>query len=155
MAEAIGLAASIIQIAGAGTKLSTSLYNFAQSAARADEEVNDIANDVEITANALDSVGRVFNDEDSKSVISKEAVTHARSLIKRCEGVFKEIQVVVDKRRCTGKDGKKGGLSRLGKLSWPMKEQKIQLQRGRLESLKNSLIVLLHVIQLANAQANG
>ncbi|KAF2652587.1 hypothetical protein K491DRAFT_718811 [Lophiostoma macrostomum CBS 122681] len=155
MVEAVGLAASILQIAGAGTKLSTSLYNFARSALRADQEVEDIANDVEITANALDSIGRVFNNENTKSVITKEAVTHARSLIKRCEGVFKEIQDVVDKRRCTGKDGKKGGLSALGKLSWPMKEQKIQLQRGRLESLKNSLIVLLHVIQLANAQANG
>lgn len=37
----------------------------------------------------------------------------------------------------------------------PMKEPRIQLLRGRLESLKNDLILLFHVLQLANSQAKG
>jgi hypothetical protein len=154
MAELVGLAASIIQIAGVGVKLSTTLYNFVGSATRADQEITDIAGDVEITANALDSVGKVFEDEDAPSVVSKKAIEHANSLIKRCEAVFREIHEVIDKRRKISKDGKKS-LSALGKLSWPMKEQKIELLRRRLESLKNSLILLFHVLQLANGQARG
>jgi methyl-accepting chemotaxis protein len=154
MAEIIGLAASIIQIAGAGAKLSTALYNFVGSVARADHEMTDIAGDVELTANALDSVGKVFEDEDAKSVISMKAVQDAKSLIKRCESVFNEIHEVIDKRRKICKDGKKS-LSTLGKFSWPLKEQKVQLLRTRLESLKNSLVLLLHVLQLASSQAKG
>ena len=154
MAELVGLAASIIQIAGAGVKLSTTLYNFVGSATRADQEIIDIAGDVEITANALDSVGKVFEDEDAPSLVSKKAIEHATNLIKRCEAVFGEIHEVIDKRRKISKDGKKS-LSAFGKLSWPMKEQKIELLRRRLESLKNSLILLFHVLQLANGQARG
>lgn len=154
MAEVIGLAASIIQIAGAGAKLSTTLYKFVDSATRADQEINDIAGDVEITANALDSVGRVFENEEAHSIISKKAIQDANNLIKRCEVVFQEINEVIEKRRKPGKDGKQG-LSVRGKFSWPMKEQRIQILRGRLESLKNSLILLFHVLQLANAQAKG
>ncbi|KAH7112915.1 hypothetical protein B0J11DRAFT_183648 [Dendryphion nanum] len=155
MAEIIGLAASIIQIAGAGASLSKSLYNYVGSAVCADQQLADIAGDVEITANALDSVGEVFQDETSSSTVSKKAVIDAHSLIKRCESVFAEIHRVIEKRRRpTTKEGKKG-LSAFGKLSWPLKEQKIQLLQTRLESLKNSLILLFHVLQLANVQASG
>jgi hypothetical protein len=113
MAELVGLTASILQIARAGVKLSTTLYNFVDSATRADQEITDIADDVEITANALDSVGKVFEDEDAPSVVSKKAIEHANNLIKRCEAVFGEIYEVVDKRRKVSKDGKKS-LSALG-----------------------------------------
>lgn len=154
MAEVVGLAASILQIAGAGVKLSTALYNFASSASRADRDVADIADDVMLTANALDSVGKVFEKEDGKTVVSRRAIQDANGLIKRCDAVFGEIQEVVEKRRKVCKDGKKI-LSTFGKFSWPLKEQRIELLRRRLESLKNSLMLLLHVLQLANGQAKG
>jgi methyl-accepting chemotaxis protein len=154
MAEAIGLAASIIQIAGAGSKLSATLYQFVSSAARADQEIDDIAGDVQVTASALESVGEVFGNENATCVISKRAIQDANSLIKRCETVFDDIRELVDKRRKVCKDGKKS-LSTLGKFAWPHKEQKVQLLRGRLESLKTSLNLLFNVLHLANAQAKG
>ncbi|CAN9437992.1 unnamed protein product [Alternaria alternata] len=154
MAEVVGLAASIIQIAGAGAKLSVTLYNFTSSAARADQDIRDIADDVELTSNALESVGKVFESEDTKSIISKKAVQDAHNIIKKCQGVFDELSEMVEKRRKTGKDGKKT-LSMMGKLAWPMKEQRVELHRKRLESLKNSLVLLLHVLQLAQGQSRG
>ncbi|ORY17268.1 hypothetical protein BCR34DRAFT_51250 [Clohesyomyces aquaticus] len=154
MAEAVGLAASIIQIAGAGAKLSTTLYQFVSSAARADQEINDIAGDVQVTASALESVGEVFGNENASCVVSKRAIQDANSLIKRCETVFTDIHELIDKRRKVCKDGKKS-LSTLGKFAWPHKEQKVQLLRGRLESLKTSLNLLFNVLHLANAQAKG
>ena len=153
MAEVIGLAASLIQIAGAGVQLSTSLYNFVGSANRADSDIADIADDVQLTATTLDSVGKVFEREGGTCVVSRKAVQDAESLIKRCEAVFAEIQQMIEKRRRTGKDGKK--LSTLGKFSWPMKEPRVELLRKRLESLKTSLQLLLQVILLANGQAKG
>lgn len=150
----MGLAASIIQIAGAGAKLSVALYNFTDSAVRADQDIRHIADDVELTANALESVGKVFETEDAKSIVSKKAIQDANNIIKKCEDVFNEISEMVDKRRKVGKDGKKS-LSMMGKLAWPMKEQRVELNRRRLESLKNSLILLLNVLQLAQGQARG
>ncbi|KAL1794223.1 hypothetical protein ACET3X_007644 [Alternaria dauci] len=154
MAEVIGLAASIIQIAGAGAKLSVALYNFTNSAAQADQEIRDIADDVDLTSNALESVGKVFESEDAKSIVSKKAVQDAHKIIKKCQGVFDELSGIVEKRRKMGKDGKKT-LSMMGKLAWPMKEQRVELNRRRLESLKNSLVLLLHVLQLAQGQSRG
>ena len=155
MAEAIGLAASIIQIAGAGTKLSTSLYNFASSAVRADREVEDLANDVANTSMVLSSVGRLFEGDKTKNIIKKEAIQHAKNLIDQCERIFADINKVVDKRRCISKDGKKARLTFRGKMGWPLKEQKLQFQKARLESLKSSLNTLLQVIELAESQSRG
>jgi hypothetical protein len=154
MAEVVGLAASIIQITGAGAKLSVALYNFATSAVRADQDIRDIADDVELTSNALESIGKVFESEDAKSIVSKKAIQDANNIIKKCEGVFSEVSEMVEKRMKVGKDGKKS-LSVGGKLLWAMKEQRIELYRRRLESLKNSLVLLLHVLQLAQGQARG
>lgn len=154
MAEVIGLTASIIQIAGAGAKLSSALYHFTTSAVRADQDITDIASDVELTSNALESVGKVFETEDAKSLVSKKAIQDANNIIKRCEAVFNDISELVDKRRKSAKDGKKG-LSVIGKLAWPMKEQRVELHKRRVDSLKNSLVLLLHVLQLAQGQARG
>ncbi|OAL51615.1 hypothetical protein IQ07DRAFT_678787 [Pyrenochaeta sp. DS3sAY3a] len=154
MAELFGVAAGIIQIAGAGAKLSTALYNFTSSAVRADQEIRDIAGDVELTSNALSSVGEVFKTEDARSIVSKKAIQDANAIIKRCEEVFGEITEMVDKRRKVGEDGKKK-VNFVGKIMWPMKEQRVELNRRRLESLKNSLVLFLHVLQLAQGQSRG
>lgn len=156
MAEVVGLVASIVQIAGAGTKLSSALYNFTASAVRAEQDITDIASDVKLTASALESVGKVFETENgiSKSVANERAIQDANAIIKRCEEVFKDISELVEKRRTTLKSGKKT-LSMMGKLSWPMKEQRVELYRRKLESLKSSLQVLLAVLQLAQGAARG
>jgi hypothetical protein len=154
MAEAVGLAASILQLAGAGTKLSIALYNFTNSAAHADRDVKYISDDVELTINALESVGKVFQTQNAEFIVSKKAIQDANNLIRKCEDVFKEISGIVEKRMRTDKDGKRS-LSVRGILSYPMKEPRIELNRRRLESLKNSLMLLLHVLQLAQSQARG
>jgi hypothetical protein len=154
MAEVLGLVASIVQIAGAGAKLSSALYTFTHSAVRADQDILGIASDVELTSNALESVGRVFETEDTKSIIAQKAIRDAKSIIKLCEHVFTDISELVEKRRKLSKEGKKT-LSVMGKLSWPLKEQRVELYRKRLENLKSSLVLLLHVLQLAQGQARG
>lgn len=154
MTEAIGVAASIIQIAGVGVKLSTTLYNFAGSVVRADQELDDIAGDVKVTANAFNNIGELFADQESNSIVTTKAIVDAEDLIKRCGSVFADLEELTEKRRKVGKDGKKV-LSTFGRLGFPLKEQKMELLRRRLESLKNSLVLLLNVLQLGKMQAQG
>lgn len=154
MAEVIGLAASIIQIGGAGAKLSKELYLFISTAARADQDITTIARDVGTTSNVLANVGKVLEADDATKIINQDAVKHAKDLIKQCEEVFKEILAVLEKRQKVGENSKKR-LSLMGKMSWPMKEQRVELLRRRLETLKSSLLVLFYVLQLAQNQARG
>jgi hypothetical protein len=150
---AVGLAASVIQIAGAGVQLSTALYQYTTSAVHADQDIADISSDVKLTSNALESVGEVFSTHDAKSIVSQKAIQDASEIIKRCEIVFNDISDLVEKGTRL-KNGHKR-LSVLGKWSWPMKEKRVELHKKRLESLKNSLMLLLHVLQLAQGQARG
>lgn len=154
MAELIGLTASILSIAGAGVKLSTTLYTFAESASRADQDIADIAGDVALTANVLDSVGNVLKENETKCLASKAALNDAESILKRCESVFGDIRQVIEKRTKIGKDGKKT-ITTLGRLAWPLKEQRIELMRRRLDSLKTSLLLLLKVLSFAGDRARG
>ena len=54
---------SIVRIASSGVQLSTTLYSFTESAARAHEDIADIAGDVALTANLLNSVGNILKWE--------------------------------------------------------------------------------------------
>jgi hypothetical protein len=153
MAEFTGLAASLIQIAGAGVQLSTSLYNVVGSANRADPDIADIADDVRLTATTLDSIGKEFEREAGTCFVSRKAVQDAKSLVERSEAVFAEIRQSIEKSKKTVKDGKK--TSTVGKLSWSMTEPRVGLMRKRLENLKISVQLLLQVNLLASEQAKG
>ena len=57
-------------IASSGVRLSTTPYSFTKSATRAHEDITDIAGDVALTANLLNSVGNVLKEE-AWALISK------------------------------------------------------------------------------------
>jgi hypothetical protein len=154
MAEVVGLVASIVQIAGAGAKLSTVLYNYTSSAVRADKDITDLADDVDATSSALGGIGKVLGTEDAKSIVSEQAIRDANKIIKRCGDIFRDISELVEKRHTKTKDGKKA-LSMVGKLAWPLKEQRVELHRRRLDTPKMSLLLLLDVLKLAQSQARG
>jgi hypothetical protein len=154
MAEFIGFGASIIQMAGAGIALSTTLYNFVGSVDRPTSDIANIADNVRHTASALASVGEVFEKNHGLSVLSGKAMKDVNSLVARCKTVFDEIQHIVDKRRVIGKDDKSGLIS-LGKFAWPLKEQRVELLTRQLENLKDELILMVHILHLANGQANS
>ena len=96
----------------------------------------------------------MFKEDDAKCLVSKKAVQDASSIIQRCEAVFREINLLIDKRRKVSKDGKITS-SAIGKLIWPMREQRVELLRRRLDSLKTSLLVLLEVLRFAGERSRG
>ncbi len=154
MAEVVGLTASVLQIGGAGAKLSIELFNFISSASRANIDITHIAVDVEVTSNVLGNVGRVLKEDDAKKLVNQDAVQHARRLINQCDEVFNELSDVVEKARKPGRDGR----MRVGfkaKMTWPMREQRVEPLRRRLETLKSSLLLLFNVLQLAIDKARG
>ena len=144
---------SIVGIASFGVQLSTTLYSFTKSATCTHEYIADIAGDVALTANLLSSVANVLKEE-AWALISQSALKDADKILKRCECVFDEIQQIIEKRTKTGERGK-GRIAALGRLAWPLKEQRVELLRRRLDNLKTSLLLLLKVLTFASEQSRG
>ncbi|KAF2013733.1 hypothetical protein BU24DRAFT_327054, partial [Aaosphaeria arxii CBS 175.79] len=142
MAEVIGLAASIIQIGATGLKLSETLYQYAETVASADKRVGDIALEVNLTSSLIKELGTIFNEKRNVSLLSQDAVKTANTTIKACENVFVKMSAEVNK---TNKN-------KLGKFTLPFREPKINLLRTHLDMLKNTLQLLLGVLNLAHSK---
>lgn len=153
MAELLGLAASIVQLGGAGVELSKALYNYVDSVARSEKEIKDLAGDVKLTCSALERVGETLRNE-LPAALTRRAIDDAATIKLGCEAVFAEISDIAEKRWKVDSNGKKH-LSLLGKSTWLFKEQKVEHLRSRLVSLKLDLSLLLSVLLLAHEHARG
>jgi hypothetical protein len=151
MAEIVGLAASIVQLGGAGVKLSIELHNFITATARADKDVYDLAEELDATSSTLDHVGSTLRARHIRTLASPKAIKHATKIVQRCKVIFDEVQDIIGKRWKANKHGEKK-LTWVGKLSWPLEKEKVELLRQRLDSLKLDLSLLLNVLQLAQEE---
>ncbi|KAI4616795.1 hypothetical protein J4E83_006376 [Alternaria metachromatica] len=136
MAEVVGLVASVVQLAGAGLKLSQTLYQYADGVASADRRIKDIANEVKLTSFVIQELGTIFERDETANLISENAVRTANETIKECFAVFTELELKINK----GKPGK------MGRLMLPFKDNKIELLRSQIDKLKSTLELLMQVL---------
>ncbi|KAH6875288.1 hypothetical protein BKA58DRAFT_118556 [Alternaria rosae] len=136
MAEVVGLVASVVQLAGAGLKLSQTLYQYADGVASADRRIKDIANEVKLTSFVIQELGTIFEKDETANLISENAVRTANETIKECFAVFTELELKINK----GKPGK------MGRLMLPFKDNKIELLRSQIDKLKSTLELLMQVL---------
>lgn len=148
------VAVGIVRMAGFGTKLSTALMCYAGGVADADRNMTAIAGDVALTSNVLASVGNFLKERDNETVATPSALKDAQAILTRCHDTFEEIKAIVDKTAKTDEGGIRK-TSRRARLIWPVKSNKAELLKGRLESLKSSLVLLLQVLSFAKDWATG
>jgi hypothetical protein len=153
MAEA-GLVATIVGIAGAGVKLSITLYTFSETVATASSEIKNVARDVSLTSSVLEQLGANLKQDEQAKLYSGSAVQTAKDVMTECEAVFQEIDGVLAKatdsvaKRWPRKGGKVA-LSAMDRLKWPFLQPKMALLRGNLERLKSTLVLMLNVLTYA------
>lgn len=143
MAE-IGLIASIIQVAGAGLKLAETLYQYADSVASADRRIGDIATEVKLTSYVIDELASVFRQDETSTLLSKNAIMTADETVRQCSSVFAQLDVEI----------KKSQKKKIGKFILPFKEPKIELLRSHIEKLKSTLQLLMQVLTHAHQVAS-
>jgi hypothetical protein len=90
--EAIGIAASIIQIANTGIKLAENIHAYADSVQSADAKLSKVASDVRLTANLVGHVGTLFKEEELEQGAGEKEVRTAKDCIRRCEGAYAEVE---------------------------------------------------------------
>ncbi|KAF1989214.1 hypothetical protein K402DRAFT_372870 [Aulographum hederae CBS 113979] len=156
MAEAlaaVGVAASIAQLADYGLQLSVKLFTFGNAVYNADRSVQDISNDVSLTSSVLKELGDALKKDDEARLFSEQAVLAAEKTVSECLKIFSELDEAL--KGAMGRLGldEKGGKVKVGKtgkmfekLKWPFLQPKMELLRSNLERLKASLSLMLNVL---------
>jgi hypothetical protein len=152
MADPLSIAASIVGIAGAGIKLSSTLYTYTETVINADKNIKEIARDLSITSSVITELGKLLGDEEEGKALtlaSGSALETTREAVNGCDEVFREIQKELDKCLDLNGDGKGKGKAKIRKLMWPLVESKMNTLQARLERLKNTLLLMLNIISYA------
>ncbi|KAK2755765.1 hypothetical protein FQN54_005915 [Arachnomyces sp. PD_36] len=145
--EALGIAASIIQVADIGFQLSKNIYNYAETAASTDDRLTRIGKNVDLTTEVVRRVAEVFEAEGGKKegkgrvVVSGEALRLGRDVAGECEVVFGRLMGEVVKLRENPRRYYK----------FPFKENRLAVWEAQLEKLKTTLNCLMNVLILAQA----
>lgn len=144
--EAIGVAASIIQVADLGTKLSVQLFSFYRRYKNANESIQLLSNEIALVSAILRELGDNLKGEDSSKLCSDEAFRTLHLVLAQCRDVLGQIQRVVD-----GNDqpGKSRFQQVTGKFRIVMLEPSLDQLKMNLERLKSTMLLLLNVIMYA------
>lgn len=145
--ELVGLAASVLQIADLGWKVSYKLYAFSTRVHDTGKSIELISQDISATGAILKQLGdAVEEDEEAKPasrLCSQGLIDAAGKLVEECKDLFKEIDLGISG---SGKGGNKVVLGFRQKLKWSYLEPRVELLRMNLERLKSSLAIMLNVL---------
>ena len=141
--EAIGIAASILQLADMCWGISYKLFTFSKQVQDAGVEIDFVSREVASTGVALQQLGHELktSEDSSTQVCSPKLLENLRQTINGCENLFKALQGTVDDA-----SNKKAVLGIRQKLKWSLLRPKIEPHRRHLESLKGSILIMLNVI---------
>ncbi|OJJ60363.1 hypothetical protein ASPSYDRAFT_86955 [Aspergillus sydowii CBS 593.65] len=143
--EALGAAASIIQVAAVGLALAQALYKFCDEASSSNEQVKDLAFYVRSTSLVLEEIGKVFQEEDqgSRPMISQDAIVTVKEIVQKCAGTFNDLQEIVD-------DAEQ---SSLGVLKFSIKASRLKVVQFGLGEMRSNLQCMMQVIIYARLKA--
>ena len=145
--EAIGVAASIIQVADLGTKLSVKLFSFYRQVKNANESIQLLSNEVALMSAILRELGDNLKEEESSKLCSDEAFKTLNRVLDQCRDVLGQIQRAVaprDNPRQLSRFQQVSGKFRLVLLEPSLDPLKVNLER-----LKSTMLLLLNVIMYA------
>lgn len=145
--EAIGIAASIIQIADLGTKLSVKLFTFYRQIQNVNQSIQSLSSDVALTCAILRELGESLKEDEQSKLCSPEAHLTAQQVLKQCEDVLRQIQEMINASGCSGKSRWQQATTKLKNV---LNEPKVGLLKGSLERLKSTMLLLLNVIMFAS-----
>ena len=144
--EIVGIAASVIQIAELGARLSVKLFVFSRKIKSADKSIDSISQDIAATGAVLQQLGSELSKDENAELCSNEALATTRNLVDSCMSVFKDLESSLDGRFPSSNSVVAGWKRR---LKFPFLEAQIEVLRSNLERLKSSLLVMLNVLIFA------
>lgn len=150
----VSVAASIVEIATAGIKVSIKVITLASQITTAADRISSIGNDVSLTSAILHQLGDLLSQKTTDSglpLFSKAGLESTKSSAEVCQKVFDEIERGTAKASNVIK-GRKGPiqekvkLTRVEKREWPFLQPNIEALRSELREAKGTLMLMLQVI---------
>jgi hypothetical protein len=151
--EIVGIAASVLQLADLGGRLSVKLFTFSRKIKHADKNIASMSAEIAQTGSILQHLGSELQKDDQLQVCSVEAVATAKGLVTDCYKIFDDLNESLDAK--TPKNKVVAAWKK--RLKFPLIEPQLDLLNTNLERLKSSLLVMLNVLifaeQLRNQEA--
>jgi hypothetical protein len=139
--EIFGIAASVLQIADLGAKVSVKLFGFARKVRGAAEKIDLISKEIAATGALLQQLGEQLDKDSQAQLLRRELVDSADELVQECKRIFKNIDKAID-----GKPGNKVILSLKQKIHYTYLESEIDALRMNLENLKSSVGIMQNIL---------
>lgn len=138
MAEAVGFAASILQIASLGLKVAEGLYTYGEKAASAKGRLAEVADNVRFTSVAINEMGQMMYEDDNEraALMTTAAKTTVIEVVTTCQEIFTTLQTKMDNI----------GDSVFGTLTFPFRDIKLVALQQNLERLKSTLQYLMQTL---------
>ena len=144
--DGISAAGSVAGVAAAGVQLSKFLYDLYSTVQASSQEIQDVANNVSLLAMVLEELDGVLIQDEVH--FRPELHRAAQLIVRRCASIFKDI------KKHTGAKRHQKEIRFSEKVAWYFRRDRVKPLSASLESLKSTLNILLHVVQLAKTTKN-
>lgn len=148
--EAVGIAASILQLADVGMKVSINLCTLYSKVRRADANLQTLSSEVALTCSVLHQLGELLKQDREGQLCSQRALITAQDVLEECRRVFDEIDCVT--KHChleVGYDRDKFLEKAFRRMTFVFKEPDLESLRKNLDRLKSTMLLMLNVIMYA------
>lgn len=144
MADPVSLLVSILAISEAAVKISKTLYKFSSVMRGSAHEIDGLILELDTFAVVLDELHDWLDEH--KTQISPRGLQSANKILESCKGIFANI------REMMGKTDGQSAPTFWQRASWSFRREKVIPMRANLEAFKQTLSILLHVLQLAQCK---
>jgi predicted unusual protein kinase regulating ubiquinone biosynthesis (AarF/ABC1/UbiB family) len=144
--EIFGVAASVIQVADFGAKLSVQLFAFYRQVKTANETIQLLSNEVAFVSAILRELGESLKEEESAKLCSDEAFQTLKRVLDESRDVLRQIERVVS---ANDQSGKSRMQQVAGKVRLALIEPSLNPLKANVERLKSTMLLLLNVIMFA------
>ena len=140
--DPLTVAASVAGIAATGLQLSQTIYDLVTTFTEAENEMMSVANNLSLLAAVFIELEGVLRRD--LRVYRHRMIRAVNDILKNCEGIFQNISkyISVMPRQKLSKQFRR-------KVLWYFQRHRVRPLQAGLESMKSTLNVLLHVVQLA------
>ena len=168
--EAVGAAASILAIAGAGIQISQKLIAFKDQVSTAPKRIQDVGTDVSVTAGTLHELGELMREivptKKSAGMFRPDQIQNILASSTRCQAIFDELKHILGKASQQLRDMYKSAakrqepspkikLSGFERMRWPFLQPQMQALRSELRDIKGTLSLILQVVHLRHAHTTA
>ncbi|KAF2201249.1 hypothetical protein GQ43DRAFT_480870 [Delitschia confertaspora ATCC 74209] len=143
MCDPVSVAGLAFSVAGAGAKLSLTLFDVAHAFKTAPQEIEDIAQELSMLSAVLIQLNDVLNTSAYAHLCKPELFSVTRSTLKRFDEVEKQLNKITSKQ------------TKLTRLKWFFDAPRAKTLLQKVEGIKSALTLIINIIQLAQERVKA